>query len=467
MSNTPPFRSSDQTARSFSLPAQWTAKFASVARGRSLPAKVPLVKPDTILEGYEYYPLDASRSPEFAAASPSGTVVMHSALPHNISTSAFDADDEHSTGKADSVCSSAAKSTAKSTSRVCLVLLVFLLLAALLPSVYFSIAGSALAFRNYFNGLSTTQKTVVANALWSQYLRLPVHPSKARNFHTNRSRPFDGISYSPSNAMDSACAFSREDVVLDVALLSSVTTKIHSYGTRCGQAEYILDAIQSLNLDMKLALGVWLTGNRTQDDIELASARKLLSSYPLLYFECVFVGNEVLFREDMTERQLISRINSMKAFAAENKINVRIGTSELATFFTPQLYKACDVVGVNILPFFAGMGPEEGAQWAADYITEKILPQAGKTTVVISEIGWPYSGGTYLDAVADPPTFQRFMDAWVCGTAKSLNISWYYFEAFDEPWKKIYNQGANKWETEWGIFGLLRNMKPLVTLPSC
>jgi hypothetical protein len=41
------------------------------------------------------------------------------------------------------------------------------------------------------------------------------------------------------------------------------------------------------------------------------------------------------------------------------------------------------------------------------------------------------------------------------------------FEAFDEPWKVIYNTPGKDWEDKWGLFDAGRNLKPGINIPNC
>lgn len=41
------------------------------------------------------------------------------------------------------------------------------------------------------------------------------------------------------------------------------------------------------------------------------------------------------------------------------------------------------------------------------------------------------------------------------------------FEAFDEPWKVIYNTPTDGWETDWGLMDSDRNLKSGLTIPDC
>ncbi len=41
------------------------------------------------------------------------------------------------------------------------------------------------------------------------------------------------------------------------------------------------------------------------------------------------------------------------------------------------------------------------------------------------------------------------------------------FEAFDEPWKVIFNTKDEQWEDKWGLMDVNRKMKDGVKIPDC
>ena len=41
------------------------------------------------------------------------------------------------------------------------------------------------------------------------------------------------------------------------------------------------------------------------------------------------------------------------------------------------------------------------------------------------------------------------------------------FEAFDEPWKVVFNTANETWEDKWGLMDSGRNLKPGVKIPTC
>lgn len=63
-------------------------------------------------------------------------------------------------------------------------------------------------------------------------------------------------------------------------------------------------------------------------------------------------------------------------------------------------------------------------------------------------------------AVPSIENLQTFVDTWVC-QANKKNVPYYYFEAFDEPWKNSINPR----ESQWGLMTVDRKLK--VTIPNC
>src|SRR5215470_7104156 len=67
--------------------------------------------------------------------------------------------------------------------------------------------------------------------------------------------------------------------------------------------------------------------------------------------------------------------------------------------------------------------------------------------------GWPSAGPTRRRAVPNVANGGRFLAEWVAVAAHE-KIDYYYFAAFDEPWKHEEGVGAH-----WGIHNLARQPK--------
>lgn len=291
--------------------------------------------------------------------------------------------------------------------------------------------------------------------------------------NTELRNVFYGIDYAPRNVIYPICGATMHEVMLDVALLSQVTSRLRTYGTQCNQAKFILDSIRTLNLNVSLSMGVWIGPNDDINELQIQDMKSLLKSYPRNLFESLFIGNEVLFREEQTPGNLVKYIKEAKDFVRDElKWNLPVGTSELASKVNADVMKASDIFGSNTHPFFAGSNVQLATKWVYDFIKYQIEPiilQSGNKDspeIVISEVGWPYQGGKFRNAIAGKRHMQYFLNNWVC-EANEQQYPWYYFEAFDEPWKQVYHTDKSKYETEWGLFTAERKLKEDIVFPIC
>jgi exo-beta-1,3-glucanase (GH17 family) len=93
---------------------------------------------------------------------------------------------------------------------------------------------------------------------------------------------------------------------------------------------------------------------------------------------------------------------------------------------------------------------------------------------IISETGWPTGGGTNCGSatsctkgsVGGIDELNTFMEDWVCQALKN-GTNYFWFEAFDEPWKSRYNTKGKNWEDKWGLLTSSRDLKKGVKIPDC
>lgn len=271
-----------------------------------------------------------------------------------------------------------------------------------------------------------------------------------------------GVGYAPQNVMTSHCGVNQTEVTLDVAVLSRVTNRIRLYGTGCDQALYVLRAIDSLKVPVKVALGVWINGNPVVCAAQIAEAIAAVEEFPHL-IESIMVGNEVFFRGELSPSKLVHYITEVRSELEQRNLTIPIGTSELGSQWSPYMASNVDVLGANIHPFFGGLDVPEATNWTLNFLESFVINEITDVDrvpqVVISEIGWPSGGGQHGAAISGVKQQQRLLQDWIC-TAKELpQIGWYWFEAFDEPWKHAFDTSTEKWESQWGIFTPERRLK--------
>ncbi|KAM5483937.1 putative glucan 1,3-beta-glucosidase [Microsporum audouinii] len=304
--------------------------------------------------------------------------------------------------------------------------------------------------------------------------------------NANLHKVFPGMDYTPWGTQYPLCLKyppSQNNVTRDVAVLSQLTNTLRLYGTDCNQTEMVLHAFERLELkQMKLWLGVWIDTNTTTNDRQIKQLYNILENTPdKSVFKGVIVGNEVLYRgknDPSTLTQLMKYITGVKNELTSLNLNLPIATSDLGDAWTKPLTNIVDIVMSNIHPFFAGVPSSEGKGWAWSFWTDHdvVLTQGTNKKQIISEIGWPSGGGNNCGpsvcadstsgSVASVKDLNIFMDTWVC-EAMSNGTDYFWFEAFDEPWKISFNEPGKEWEDKWGLMDPGRNLKPGLKIPDC
>lgn len=224
---------------------------------------------------------------------------------------------------------------------------------------------------------------------------------KALLGNPNLHKVFPGMDYTPINTQYPDCLHdppSQNNVTRDLAVLSQLTNTIRLYGTDCNQTEMVIHGIQRLGVDMKVWLGVWLGNNDTTNTRQLSAMNTLLDEHGADPFAGVVVGNEVLFRKDLTATQLGSILSDVKKNLTDKSVDLPLATSDLGSNWTPELATEVDVVMANIHPFFGGVEADQAAAWTYDFWQQTDVPvtqgMTGKKHV-ISEVCIPLSSSIH------------------------------------------------------------------------
>lgn len=216
-----------------------------------------------------------------------------------------------------------------------------------------------------------------------------------------------------------------EQVNRRIQILKPYTKWIRSFS--CIEGNEHIPKIAHEN-GMQTLVGVWL-GN----DLEL-NEKEIENLITLAKEGCVdiaAVGNEVMYRNDLTEEQLIGYINRVK----EALPNIPVGYVDAYYEFTnrPNITEACDVILTNCYPYWEGCPIEYSFNHMLSMYESAKNAGNGKR-VIITETGWPSQGGSLKGAFASNENAMKyFIDTqnW----SKQNNIEIFYFSSFDESWK--------------------------------
>lgn len=293
---------------------------------------------------------------------------------------------------------------------------------------------------------------------------------------------FPGMDYTPFNSQYPYCIHdppSQNNVTRDIAVLSQLTNKIRLYGTDCNQTQMVIHAIDRLDLkkNVKVWLGVWQDGNATTNARQLSQMWDILDEYGGDPFEGIIVANEILFREEMTISTLGTLLSEVRTNLTKLDIDLPVATSDLGNDWSQALADESDYVMSNIHPFFSGTPADEAAAWTWTFWEDHNggFWKPDKSKNIIAEIGWPSAGGK--SCPPDTPNcpdpvpasidgMNQLLEDWVCPALQN-GTNYFWFEAFDEPWKVRFNEEGKEWEDKWGLMDVNRKLKKGVKIPDC
>ncbi|ORZ20786.1 glycoside hydrolase superfamily [Absidia repens] len=213
------------------------------------------------------------------------------------------------------------------------------------------------------------------------------------------SRSFWGIDYTPTGAqLEYGCSVTQDDVIEDLKLLHQLTPRLRLYGLDCDQGYYVMNGMKLMKIDMGLILTVWVDGNSTTYERQYNAFWKLLDEFGADHITGVSIGNEALYRKEITPDELIERIREFKSkMKKRGYSHIPVYTTDIRSL--PELMPEEDQVLDNVHPFFAGVTVDQAPAWTWKYFKDVVIiptinlaKSKGMTNVkpaLISEVGWP------------------------------------------------------------------------------
>jgi len=193
---------------------------------------------------------------------------------------------------------------------------------------------------------------------------------------------------------------------------------------------------------LKTLVGAWIGSDREKNKEETDGLVRLAKEG---YVDIAAVGNEVLYREDLNEEELLNCIDSVKQQIPELPVGYVDAYYEFVQ--RPEIVNICDLILCNCYPFWEGTDFRYSLQHMQHMYSMALHAAKGKP-VLITETGWPSDGEKLGEA--EPSrlhALKYFVNAnlW----AKNNDIGLFYFSSFDESWK-IGNEGDVG--AYWGIW---------------
>lgn len=200
---------------------------------------------------------------------------------------------------------------------------------------------------------------------------------------------------------------------------------------------------------LKTMVGAWISGDKAANDIEID---ELINLGKNGFVDIAVVGNEVLLRNELSEKEIISYIKKVK----EALPHIPVGYVDAYYQFIehPNLVEACDMILANCYPFWEGCSIENSSTYLKQMVAGVEKAAMGKP-VIITETGWPNKGESTKGAVpSDNNAMKYFINS--SNWAEDKEIPMFYFSSFDESWK-IHHEGDVG--ARWGIWDKNENLK--------
>jgi glycoside/pentoside/hexuronide:cation symporter, GPH family len=241
-------------------------------------------------------------------------------------------------------------------------------------------------------------------------------------------------------------SITQQQIIKRLTLLQNHTNWIRVFSCTNGHEKIPAIAKQ---MGFNVLMGAWIGQNASENEKEIKALISLVNEGNVAI---AAVGNEVLFRGDLQEDELIKYIEEVKAKCK----GVPVCTVDVYTEFMnhPKLVAATDKLLINCYPFWEGANINAAGIYLQEMYNKTKAIANGKE-IIITETGWPSKGQLVQEAIPSKENQQLyFLEAQLW--AKQANVKLFYFSSFDEAWK-IHSEG---WAgTSWGLWDENENFK--------
>jgi exo-beta-1,3-glucanase (GH17 family)/cellulose synthase/poly-beta-1,6-N-acetylglucosamine synthase-like glycosyltransferase len=257
-----------------------------------------------------------------------------------------------------------------------------------------------------------------------------------------------GFTYAPFHSGQSPFTKrfpSREQIREDLLLIRRFTRRVRIYSV---EGTLALIPELALELGMEVTLGAWISRDQAVNRREIATAVELCNRVSSI--RQLLVGNEVLYRGDLSLEQLIEHIDN-----ARRQVSVPVATSEIWVQWlaTPQLAQHSDFIAAHILPFWEAIPVTAAGDFVVERAQELRKTFADKP-LVISEIGWPSRSSVFKGGHSCAAAQAIYLRGQL-PLLEQQHFSYFVIEAFDQPWKA--EEGISG--PHWGVFTARRRLK--------
>jgi glucan 1,3-beta-glucosidase len=179
---------------------------------------------------------------------------------------------------------------------------------------------------------------------------------------------------------------------------------------------------------IKTMVGAWLGDDLEKNEEEIEALIQLAKEGCV---DIAAVGNEVLYRKELTEEELLVYINRVKTALPDIEVGYVDAYYEFAK--RPAITEACDVILANCYPYWEGCSID----YSLNHMQQmyNLAREAGKgKRTIITETGWPSQGSSLEGAHSSAENAMKyFINSQVWSEVDDVEM--FYFSSFDESWK--------------------------------
>jgi exo-beta-1,3-glucanase (GH17 family) len=200
---------------------------------------------------------------------------------------------------------------------------------------------------------------------------------------------------------------------------------------------------------MKNMVSAWLSDDLEKNEDEITSLIRLGNEGCV---DIAAVGNEVLYRKELSLEQLLGYLKRVKKALPKVQVGYVDAYYEFSRY--PELVEICDVILANCYPYWEGCNIDESLNHMQQMFGQASHAAQGKK-VIITETGWPSAGESLKGAhSSEENAMKYFINTQTWSQQNKVEI--FYFSSFDESWK-IGSEGIVG--AYWGLWNKQEQLK--------
>lgn len=286
---------------------------------------------------------------------------------------------------------------------------------------------------DYSNGVDFTSKSPVElDNLFGEVLESGMH-GLCFSLYEDGQKPGDIIS--------------EEQVRRRMKIIAPFTKWVRSFS--CTEGNEFIPMIAK-EYGIKTLVGAWLGDDPEVNEKEIEGLIKLANEG---FVDIAAVGNEVMYRKDLTEEELLDFIDRVKK-AIPEAIPVSYVDAYYEFTIKPRITEACDLILTNCYPYWEGCPLDYSLAHMKSMYHQALEAGKGKK-VIITETGWPSQGESFKAShPSKENALKYFINTQLWSQQEDIDI--FYFSSFDESWK-VGTEGEVG--AYWGLWDKIEKLK--------